>query len=69
MHEDYRSQKPPRSSLAIHMQHAQDLEEADPPATHSQCVLLSDQLIVFLDEIIVFLDLIIVVLHEIVVSK
>ncbi len=29
MNEDYRSKQPPGSSLSIHMQHSQDLKEAD----------------------------------------
>lgn len=38
MDEDYRAQKPPCSSLAIHMQHTQDLQEANAPApTDKQC--------------------------------
>lgn len=32
MNEDNRSQEPPRSSLSVHMEHAQDLEETDAPA-------------------------------------
>lgn len=31
MNKDYRSQKPPCSSLTVHVKHAQDLEEADAP--------------------------------------
>lgn len=30
--EDYRAEQPPRASLAVHMQHPQDLEKADAPA-------------------------------------
>lgn len=35
MNKDHRAQEPPRPSLSIHVQHAQDLEEADAPATHA----------------------------------
>lgn len=35
MNKDYRSEQPPRSSLPIHMQHAQDLEETDAPEKHN----------------------------------
>lgn len=35
MNKDHRSQEPPRPSLSIHVQHAQDLEEANAPATHT----------------------------------
>jgi len=55
VNEDYRSQKPPRSSLPIHVQHAQDLQETDPPATHNKdalAVVLDRRLFVVLDWII-----------------
>lgn len=41
MNKDYRSQEPPCSSLSIHMEHAQDLEETDAPATHNAALSIS----------------------------
>lgn len=35
MNKDHRSQEPPCPSLSIHMQHAQDLEKANAPATYA----------------------------------
>lgn len=51
MDEDHRAQEPPGASLPVHMQHAQDLEEADAPATHrirlnisSFCLLVNNNM-------------------------
>lgn len=34
MNKDHRSQEPPRPSLSIHVQHAQDLQESNAPVEH-----------------------------------